>query len=72
MREWLDRWGIIVSIVTIVATVAGATWVVSNRISEVETRISVVEAKLDLLIEGLNIQVSPKTASIEGDSNEEH
>lgn len=33
-----------------------------SRFGSVETRISVVEAKLDILIEGLNIEVSPESA----------
>ena len=32
-----------------------------SRFGSVETRISVVEAKLDILIEGLNIEVSPES-----------
>ena len=75
MRRWWRDYGpqsiaVGTIVLTIVAAAVGATWTVSNRIADVETelvalegrmetRISVVEAKLDLLIEGLNIEVSP-------------
>ncbi|MDE2678119.1 MAG: hypothetical protein OXI76_09455, partial [Gemmatimonadota bacterium] len=36
-----------------------------TRLSSVEIRMASVEAKLDLLIEGLDIEVSPKMADLE-------
>lgn len=63
MRGWWRQYGpqsiaVGTVVLAIVGAAVGATWTVSNRIAAVETRISVVEAKLDMLIEGLNIDVS--------------
>ena len=66
MKKHFETW---VPVAAIVASAVTATWVVSGRIGEVradlskemaalDTRLSGVEAKLDLLIEGLNIDVS--------------
>lgn len=70
MKKHFETW---VPVAAIVASAVTATWVVSGRIAEVRTdlskemaaldsRLSGVEAKLDLLIEGLDIDVSPGRA----------
>ncbi len=67
MKKHFETW---VPVAAIVASAVTATWVVSGRIAEVradlskeiaglDSRLSGVEAKLDLLIEGLDIDVSP-------------
>ncbi|MDE2793555.1 MAG: hypothetical protein OXL34_01950 [Gemmatimonadota bacterium] len=66
MKKHFETW---VPVAAIVASAVTATWVVSGRIGEVradlskemaalDSRLSGVEAKLDLLIEGLDIDVS--------------
>lgn len=76
-REWLERWGTLIGIAVVVG---GGAWAVRSAIADVradltaeihalelgmETRLSSVEAKLDLLIEGLDIEVGARTASLE-------
>ena len=71
-KEWLERWG---AMLAIVATVGGGSWLVATAIGNVrtdlteqihsvelrmETRLSAMEGKLDILIDGLNIQVARK------------
>lgn len=67
MKKHFETW---VPVAAIVASAVTATWVVSGRIGEVradlskemaglDSRLSGVEAKLDLLIQGLDIDVSP-------------
>lgn len=66
MRKQLETW---VPVGALVLSLVGATWVIRGEIADVGTelvalegrmdsRISAVEAKLDLLISGLNIEVS--------------
>ena len=66
MKNHFETW---VPVAAIVASAVTATWVVSGRIAEVradlsngiaalDSRISGVEAKPDLLIEGLDIDVA--------------
>ncbi len=57
MRKQLETWMPVAAIV--VSAVAG-TWVVSGGIAALDSRLSGVEAKLDLLIEGLDIEVSER------------
>lgn len=70
MKKHFETW---VPVAAIVASAVTATWVVSGRIGEVradlskemaalDSRLSGVEAKLDLLIQGLDIDVSPGRA----------
>ena len=69
MKEWLESWK---AVATLIAMVAGSAVWVATSISQVRTelrdeihslevriegRLSAVEAKLDLLIKGLNIQI---------------
>lgn len=57
MRKQLETW---IPVAAIVASAVTATWVVSGRIAALDSRLSGVEAKLDLLIEGLDIEVSER------------
>ena len=57
MRKQLETW---MPVAAIVASAVTATWVVSGRIAALDSRLSGVEAKLDLLIEGLDIEVSER------------
>lgn len=69
MRKFLESWG---GAVAFAAAVAGGAWWIAISIGQaradltteihalevrVESRLSAVEAKLDLLIEGLDIQI---------------
>ena len=55
MRKQLETW---MPVAAIVVSAVAATWVVSGGIAALDSRLSGVEAKLDLLIEGLDIEVS--------------
>ena len=71
MRKFLESWG---GAVAFAVAVAGGAWWIATSIGEVRTelvalelrmeaRLNTVEAKLDLLIEGLNIEVRPKAVA---------
>ena len=66
MKKQLETW---LPVAAIVVSAVTATWVVNGRIADVrtdlsgeiasvDTRLSAVESKLDLLIAGLNTEVS--------------
>lgn len=68
MRKFLEAWGGALAFAT---AVAGGAWLISSSIGQVRTDLTAeiaavrtdlaaVEAKLDLLITGLDIQVHPK------------
>lgn len=73
MRKFLESWGGPIAVLVAIGTMF---WRLDARITELElhvarfetrmeSRLSAVEAKLDLLIEGLDITVTPKKGESE-------
>lgn len=71
LKKWLEEWGAPAGvIVTVITLIGGGFWMLRSqmhemeirmerRIGDLEVRMGVIEAKLDLLIEGMDLQVGP-------------